>query len=165
VEQETISQTVQLFEEQPERARSKPTVKAHADGSQAVMESGPFSWRSDLPEPIGGTNQAPSPTALLLSALAGCAVVFIRDTLAPQLGVRVDAVEATAECEADARGLLGMDGAEPDLKNLRLEIRVQSPDGEGDVQRVYEAWQERCPIYLALTKAMNVSLDTETTGA
>jgi uncharacterized OsmC-like protein len=165
VEQETIRQTVQLFEEQPERARSKPTVKAHADGSQAVMESGPFSWRSDLPEPIGGTNQAPSPTALLLSALAGCAVVFIRDTLAPQLGVRVDAVEATAECEADARGLLGMEGAEADLKNLRLEIRVQSPDGEGDVQRVYEAWQERCPIYLALTKAMNVSLDTETTGA
>ena len=165
MEQETIRQTVQLFEEQPERARSKPTVKAHADGSQAVMESGPFSWRSDLPEPIGGTNQAPSPTALLLSALAGCAVVFIRDTLAPQLGVRVDAVEATAECEADARGLLGMEGAEADLKNLRLEIRVQSPDGEGDVQRVYEAWQERCPIYLALTKAMNVSLDTETTGA
>jgi uncharacterized OsmC-like protein len=165
MEQETIRQTVQLFEEQPERARSKPTVKAHADGSQAVMESGPFSWRSDLPEPIGGTNQAPSPTALLLSALAGCAVIFIRDTLAPQLGVRVDAVEATAECEADARGLLGMEGAEADLKNLRLEIRVQSPDGEGDVQRVYEAWQERCPIYLALTKAMNVSLDTETTGA
>ena len=165
VERETISHTVQLFEEQPERARSSPTVKAHADGSQAVMESGTFSWRSDLPEPIGGTNQAPSPTALLLGALAGCAVVFIRDTLAPQLGVRVNAVEATAECEADARGLLGMDGAEPDLKNLRLEIKVQSPDSEGDVQRVYKAWRERCPIYLALTKAMNVSLEMETTGA
>ncbi len=162
---EVISETVRLWEEQPDKAKSKPTVKAHSDGSEAAMEAGPFSWHSDLPEPIGGTNQAPSPTALLLSALAGCAVVFIRDTLAPQLGVRVDAVEATAECEADARGLLGMEGAEPDLKNLRLEIRIQSPDGEGDVQRVYEAWQERCPIYLALTKAMNVSLDTETTGA
>jgi uncharacterized OsmC-like protein len=71
------------FEEQPEKAKSKPTVKAHTDGSQAVMEAGPFSLRSDLPEPIGGTNQAPSPTALLLSALAGCAAVFMRDTLAP----------------------------------------------------------------------------------
>ena len=162
---ETISQTVRLFEEQPEKAKSKPTVKAHTDGSQAVMEAGPFSLRSDLPEPIGGTNQAPSPTALLLSALAGCAAVFMRDTLAPQLGVRVDAVEATAQCEADARGLLGMAGAEPDLHNIRLDIRVQSPDSESDVQRLYEAWQERCPIYLALTKAMDVSLNMETTRA
>ncbi len=162
---ETISQTVRLFEEQPDKAKSNPTVKAHADGSQAAMEAGPFSWRSDLPEPIGGTNQAPSPTALLLSALAGCAVVFIRDTLAPQLDVHVDAVEATAQCEADARGLLGMGSVEPDLQNIRLDIRVQSPDGESDVQRLYEAWQERCPIYLALTKAMDVSLNMETTRA
>jgi uncharacterized OsmC-like protein len=165
VQPETISQTVRLFEEQPEKAKSKPTVKAHTDGSQAVMEAGPFSLRSDLPEPIGGTNQAPSPTALLLSALAGCAAVFMRDTLAPQLGVRVDAVEATAQCEADARGLLGMVGAEPDLHNIRLDIRVQSPDSESDVQRLYEAWQERCPIYLALTKAIDVSLNMETTQA
>jgi uncharacterized OsmC-like protein len=162
VQSETIRQTVRLFEEQPEKARSKPTVKAHADGSQAVMEAGPFSWNSDLPEPIGGTNQAPSPTALLLSALAGCAVVFIRDTLAPALGVRVEAVEATAQCEADARGLLGMAGTEPDLQNIRLDVLVQSPDGEDDVQRLYEAWRERCPIYLALTKAMDVTLNMET---
>src|SRR3712207_7197695 len=107
------------------------------------MEAGPFSWNSDLPEPVGGTNQAPSPTALLLSALAGCAVVFIRDTLAPQLGVRVEAVEATAQCEADARGLLGMAGAEPDLQNIRLDVRVQSPDSEGAVQRLYEPWRDR----------------------
>jgi uncharacterized OsmC-like protein len=162
VQSETIRQTVRLFEEQPEKARSKPTVKAHADGSQAVMEAGPFSWNSDLPEPIGGTNQAPSPTALLLSALAGCAVVFIRDTLAPALGVRVEAVEATAQCEADARGLLGMAGTEPELQNIRLDVSVQSPDGEDDVQRLYEAWRERCPIYLALTKAMDVTLNMET---
>jgi len=162
VQPETIRQTVRLFEEQPEKARSKPTVKAHADGSQAVMEAGPFSWNSDLPEPIGGTNQAPSPTALLLSALAGCAVVFIRDTLAPALGVRVEAVEATAQCEADARGLLGMAGTESDLQNIRLDVIVQSPDGEDNVQRLYEAWRERCPIYLALTKAMDVTLNMET---
>jgi uncharacterized OsmC-like protein len=162
---ETIRETVRLFEEQPEKALSKPTVKARLEGSQAVMEAGSFSWRSDLPEPIGGTNQAPSPTALLLSALAGCAVVFIRDTLAPQLGVRVDAVEATAQCEADSRGLLGISGAEPDLTNIRLDIRVQSPDDESDVQRIYETWRERCPIYLALTKSMDVSLNTETTQA
>jgi uncharacterized OsmC-like protein len=165
VQPETIRQTVSLFEEQPEKAKSKPTVEARTDGGKAAMEAGPFSLAADLPEPLGGTNRAPSPTALLLSALAGCAAVFIRDTLAPQLGVRVEAVEATARCEADARGLLGMAGAEPDLKNIRLDVRVQSPDGESEVQKVYEAWRERCPIYLALTKATEVSLNMETSRA
>jgi hypothetical protein len=56
-----------------------------------------------------------------------------------------------------------MAGAEPDLKNIGLDVRVQSPDGEGEVRKVYEAWRERCPIYLALTKGMNVSLNMETT--
>jgi uncharacterized OsmC-like protein len=160
---ETIRETTYLWEEQPDKAKSTPTVKARSGaGGQAVMEGGAFSWEADLPGPVGGTNQAPSPTLLLLSALAGCAVVFIRDTLAPQFGVRVEAVEATAQCEADSRGLLGMDGVEADLQNIRLYIWVQSPDSESDVQKIYQAWQERCPIYLALTKAMNVSLNMET---
>ena len=122
---ETIQETTRLWEEQPDKAKSKPTVKARSDGgTQAVMEGGPFSWHADLPEPVGGSNQAPSPTFLLLSALAGCAVVFIRNTLAPQLGVRIEAVEATAQCEADSRGLLGMDGVAADLQNIRLGIMV-----------------------------------------
>jgi uncharacterized OsmC-like protein len=132
-------------------------VKARSEGAEAVLEAGSFSWRADLPPAIGGTNQAPSPTALLLSALAGCAVVFIRDTLAPQLGIPVESVEATARCESDARGLLGMSGAAPDLQNIELAIQVTSSAGETGARRLYEAWQERCPIYLALVKATTVT--------
>ncbi|HSH83038.1 MAG TPA: OsmC family protein [Herpetosiphonaceae bacterium] len=156
---ETIQETMRLWEQEPDKAKGKPTIKARADGSQAVLEAGPFSWRADLPQPVGGTNQAPSPTALLLSALAGCAVVFIRDTLAPQLGIRVDAVEATVQCEADARGLLGMAGAVPDLQNIRLDVQIQSPGGESDVEKLLQVWKERCPIYLALIKATDVTLN------
>ena len=158
---DTIRETMRLWEQEPDKAKSKPTVKARADGSQAVLEAGPFTWRADLPQPLGGTNQAPSPTALLLSALAGCAVVFIRDTLAPQFGMRVDAVEATVQCEADARGLLGMAGAVPDLQNIRLDMQVQSPASESELQQLFQAWRERCPIYLALVKATNVSLNMQ----
>jgi hypothetical protein len=39
----TIRQTVRIFDELPETLNNKPTVKAHTDGSQAAMESGPFS--------------------------------------------------------------------------------------------------------------------------
>jgi uncharacterized OsmC-like protein len=83
-------------------------------------------------------------------------VVFIRDTLAPQLGVPVESVEATARCESDARGLLGMSGAAPDLQNMELAIQMTSPAGEAAARRLYDAWQERCPIYLALAKSTPV---------
>jgi uncharacterized OsmC-like protein len=156
-----IEETVRLWQAQPENAKGKPTVIARAEGSKAVMEHGSFSWRTDMPVPLGGTNEAPSPTALLLSALAGCAVVFIRDTLAPQLGVTLDAIEATAECVTDARGLLGMNGVAPDLSNVGLTITLQSSEPEDALRRVYQAWQERCPVYLALTKALPVVTSLE----
>ena len=155
---ETIEATVEAWTKDPEKALGAPVVTARADESQAVIQAGPFTWRADLPPALGGTNEAPSPTALLLSALAGCAVVFVRDTLAPQLGVQVDAVDVTVRCERDARGLLGIDGAQPDLRKVTLEVTIQSPDGDTGVDKIAEVWQQRCPIYLALVKPTDVAV-------
>jgi uncharacterized OsmC-like protein len=153
----TIEDTIAAWTVDPDRARSVPTVTARTENGQAAIQAGPFAWRADLPTPLGGTNQAPSPTALLLGALAGCAVAFVHDTLAPQLGVRISAVEASVQCETDARGLLGMDGAEPDLRNVTLEVSVDSPDGEAAIAELARVWQERCPIYLAIQKPTDVA--------
>jgi hypothetical protein len=60
VHPEPIRQTVRTFEYLLKKANDKPTVKAHADGSQAAMESGPLTWRSSLSESIRRTDQAPS---------------------------------------------------------------------------------------------------------
>jgi uncharacterized OsmC-like protein len=158
---ELIEETIATWTAEPDKARSVPTVTARVEDGQAAIQAGPFTWRADLPAPLGGTNQAPSPTALLLGALAGCAVVFVHDTLGPQLGMTVDAVEATVRCEADTRGLLGLDGAEPDLRNVTLEVTVDSPDGAEAVAELAQVWEERCPIYLALLKPTDVALRFE----
>lgn len=155
---ETIQKTVAEWEADPDQARSTPAVTARSDAAQALLLAGPFTWRADLPAPLGGTNQAPSPTALLLGALAGCAVVFVRDTLGPQLGVPIDSVSATARCEADARGLLGMDGARPDLRGVGVDITVTSPAGPDGVAEIARVWQQRCPIYLALVNSTEVGV-------
>lgn len=155
---EVIAKTVAAWEQEPDKARSSPTITARAEGGQAVIEAGPFSLRTDLPAPLGGSNEAPSPTALLLSALAGCAVVFVRDTLGPLMGVRIDHVEATARCDADARGLLGLAGVLPDLSNVAVDVTIRSPDGPDAVAAVAEVWKQRCPIYLALQNPLDVAV-------
>jgi uncharacterized OsmC-like protein len=154
---ETILSTIRLWKDQPEKAQVRPSVTARAEASQAVLEAGSFSWRADLPPALGGDNQAPSPTALLLSALAGCAVVFIRDTLGPLLNVPITDVRATARCRSDFRGLLGLDGASPDLTDVELEVEITSPQDERAVRGVIQAWTERCPVYLAMIKPTRVA--------
>jgi uncharacterized OsmC-like protein len=162
---EIIEQSVQSWTSEPDKARVSPVVRARTDGAQAVVEAGPFSWRTDVPVALGGENKAASPTALLLGALAGCAAVFIRDTLAPQLGVRVDAVQAEVKCRADFHGLLAMPGASPDLEDLEITIQIQSPEATEQVQALYRAWLDRCPVYLALTKSLTVRTALATSAA
>lgn len=156
---ETIQETIAAWTSDPDQGRSSPTVVARSDDNQAVIEAGPFTWRADLPGPLGGSNQAPSPTALLLGALAGCAVVFVKDTLGPQLGIDLEAVEATVRCDADAKGLLGIEGTKPDLENVTLVVTLDTPDGEGGVAEIQRVWQERCPIYLALERPTSVAVE------
>ena len=108
-----LTETETRFRTDPSTARSKPSVTATLANGRARLSAGPFNWDADLPVALGGENLAPSPTAYLLGALAGCGVAFLHDTLAPQFDVTIDDVSAVARCSADARGLLGLDGVRP----------------------------------------------------
>ena len=153
-----LAETEAKFRSDPSTAKSSPTVTATLVNGRARLSAGPFNWDADLPAALGGENLAPSPTAYLLGALAGCAVAFLNDTLAPAFGVQVDDVTAVARASSDARGLLGLDGIAPDLGDLALDIKVSSPSPKDRVDAMLAAWRERCPIYLALLKPNSITL-------
>ena len=146
------------FREDPAKARSAPTVTATLANGRARLSAGSFNWDADLPAILGGENLAPSPTAYLLGALAGCAVTFLRDTLAPQFDVELDDVTAAASSVSDLRGLIGIDGAQPDLTDLKLDIKVSSRSPQDRIDAMLAAWKERCPIYLALLNPNAIEL-------
>lgn len=154
----TLQQSIDKFRDDPASARTRPTVTASLANGHARLSAGPFNWDADLPPVVGGGNQAPSPTAYLLGALAGCAVAFLNDTLAPEFDVEIEDVAASVSCSADLAGLLGMEDHDPALKDLRVEIRIDSPSPDERVATMQEAWKERCPIYLALRDPQNVDL-------
>lgn len=165
METSIIRQTEERFRADADAARAAPSVTATLANGRARLSSGAFNWEADLPPALGGGNLAPSPTAYLLGALAGCAVVFLRDTLGPQLGIRIDDVTAVARCTTDARGLLGMDGVAPDLAGIELDIEVSSPEPEERLQELYRVWLERCPIYLAIRKPNAIATRLTTAAA
>ena len=106
----------------------------------------------------GGHNEAPSPVAYLLGGLAGCAVAFLANTLAPQFGVEIEEASATARCVNDLAGVLGVEGTDPALTGIAVEIRVSSPSPPQRVAAMQEAWLQRCPVYLALRDANPVDV-------
>jgi uncharacterized OsmC-like protein len=153
-----LSETDGRFRAEPGTARGAPAVTATLVDGRAHLTAGAFDWDADLPTVIGGTNFAPSPTAYLLGALAGCGVAFLHDTLAPQFGVRIEGITAVARCSTDLRGLLGMDDASPELMDIGPEITVTTPDSPEKTAPMFDAWRERCPIYLALLRPRAVTL-------
>lgn len=155
-----LAESAEKFRADPASGITHPSVTATLLNGHARLSSGPFNWESDLGPAVGGENLAPSPTAYLLGALAGCGAIFLRDTLAPQFGVTLTDVEATATCRADLAGLLGVEGTDPALTEIALEIRITSDDTPDRVEAMLAAWRERCPIYLALSKVSPVQLET-----
>ena len=153
-----LAETEARFRADPSKARSTPAVTASLVNGHARLSAGPFNWDADLPLALGGQNLAPSPTAYLLGALAGCAVAFLNDTLAQQFEVEIADVSAVARCSTDARGLLALDDVEADLADLALEIKVTSSSPKDRVDAMLAAWRERCPIYLALMKPQSITL-------
>jgi uncharacterized OsmC-like protein len=160
----TISETERQFRADPAAARGRPAVTATLANGRARLSAGPFNWDADLPASIGGSNLAPSPTAYLLGALAGCGVAFLNDTLAPQFGVRIEGITAVARCSTDLRGLLAIDDASPELMDIELDIEVTTPDGEDKTGPMFQAWKDRCPIYLGLLKPNALALSLRTAG-
>lgn len=160
-----FAETEARFRADPAAARTAPSVTATLENGHARLSAGAFNWDADLPPAIGGGNLAPSPTAYLLGALAGCGVVFLRDTLAPLFGVELDDVRATASAAADTRGLLGIDGVGADLGDLRIAIEITSSSPSERIEAMLAAWRERCPIFLALTNPNRVELTTSVSAA
>jgi uncharacterized OsmC-like protein len=161
-----VAATTKKLGRNPALGRSTPTVTASLVNGRARLSAGPFNWDTDLGTGIGGENLAPSPTAYFLGALAGCGVVFLQDTLAPQFGVTFDEIGAVARCEADTGGLLGIEGTDPALGGISLEISVRSSASQERLDAVFAAWRARCPIFLAIQRPnqVDVQFSTSTTA-
>jgi len=153
-----IDQSIRTWTHEPEKARGEPSVTAVSEGDGAVLSAAGFSWRADLSEALGGSNAAPSPTHMFLGSLAGCAVLLIKDTLAPQLRIPVDRIEATARCQTDSRGLVGIDGADPGFQRVSIDVQIDSPSGQAAVDQLSAIWSERCPIVLTVTRPTELTI-------
>ena len=77
------------------------------------------------------------------------------------MGHQQYAYSNTLSCTADGRGAIGMSESIPDLQDMAITIQVKWSENNEKVRQVYDAWLERCPVYIALIKSLKVGTTLE----
>lgn len=92
------------FTRRPESAlRTLYSDVVSMDGYHSTAMSDKFKVEADEPEGLGGTDMAPTPTLLLLSAMAHCQAITMR-MYADAMGVVLDDVKVKVTGTVDLRG-------------------------------------------------------------
>jgi uncharacterized OsmC-like protein len=136
----------------PEMAgRAAQAVVRMDDRLTCRVDDGDRTILVDLPVEDGGNARAPHPDQLMRASLgAGLAAGY--RIWAARLGVAIEAIELTVDCDDDARGPLGMEGAPVGWQRLRLEVTIASDRPEAEVRRVVEAANRTSPMLANLSR-------------
>ena len=123
------------------------TVKGQGYGSVATkLTAGKHVFHIDEPAGLAGDDVAASPVEIALGAFIACQIVVYR-LFAQNLGIEIDAIEATAEGDLDVRGLFGVDPTiRPGFSAIRLTTRVSGPESEERYQELQKFVDAHCPV-------------------
>ena len=163
---EAIEGAVRYLAEHPDEARYTDSyARATLGGSLRVDVEGPGGERivTDMPAGIGGRAEEPSPGWVYRAAIASCVASTVGMEAARQ-GVALAELQVEVDSESDDRGILGMDEKVPaGPLSARVRIRARA-DGveEARLREILERGAERCPSYDGTKRAVDVTLEIET---
>ncbi len=162
----SIEKAVRYLTEHPDEARyTDSSARATLGDSLRVEVDGPTgeSTVTDMPAAVGGRGENPSPGWLFRAAMASCVASTVAMEVARE-GLSLVSLEVEVDSESDDRGMLGIDESIP-AGPLSTRIRIRA-SGEGSQQErfreVIERGAARCPVCDATKRAVDVSLEIET---
>lgn len=103
-----------------------------------------FTVVSDEPEPVGGTDTAPTPMELIAGAVNGCLSVVI-ETVAGELGLTLVALETTSHAHMDVRGFQGTAEVSPHFRDYLLTLTLDIDGDEETRDELRRLSEKRCP--------------------
>lgn len=162
---EVVSRRLEFFRRKPEAAVYKPKVSSrHVEKLYTETLVREHLIRSDYAEAAGGTNKAPNPIELLLSAFAACIEAAFYE-FALHEGFTIDSLSVDVEGTLDLRGFFMIDDVSAGFKNVKYTFRIQTPDDEKKVRQLAEKVISHCPVVDSLTKPTPVSGEIILTGS
>lgn len=154
-----VSRRLEFFRKKPEAAIYKPKVSSkHIQGLYTETKVREHLVMSDYGEAAGGTNQAPNPIELLLSAMAACIEAAFYE-FAMHEGFTIRSLSVEVEGTLDLRGLFMIDDVAAGFKDVKYVFTIETPDDEGKIRELAEKVIYHCPVVDSLVKPTFISGD------
>lgn len=117
-----------------------------------------FDFEVDEPEPVGGTNAAPTPMEYMVGAVNACLGVVV-EAVAREQHLGIEAIETYCLATQDTRGFAGTADVQPYFHSCRIAVHVQTREDDVDrLDTLTRAVESRCPA-LTLIRAAGVDVD------
>lgn len=155
---EIVSRRIAFFKKNPDSALYRPKVASkHIRGLYTETTVREHIVKSDYGEAAGGSNLAPNPIELLLSAMAACIEAAFYE-FAMHEGFTVHALSVNIEGILDLRGFFMVDETvSPGFQDLRYSFTIESPDDEAKLRNLAERVIAHCPVVDSLLKPVKMS--------
>ncbi|MGD8415141.1 MAG: OsmC family protein [Candidatus Latescibacterota bacterium] len=125
---------------------------------EEISHSQEFSINADEPPVLAGSDTAPNPVEILLSALASCLTTSLV-AHASVNGIEIGSVESEIEGDLDLNGFLGLDpSVAKGFTDIRVKIHVDADDDNVAKLRRLALFS---PVYNTLTSDVNVSVNID----
>ena len=137
------------------QTRSQSTVDSYSLGGQEIARS--FTVATDEPVELLGTNQAPNPQELLMSALNACMTVgYVAQ--ASVRGITLDSCTIETEGELDLRGFLGLDDSVPaGYRRLDYTVTLTGNGSREQFEEIHRAVMATSPNYFNMARPIEMN--------
>jgi uncharacterized OsmC-like protein len=139
------------------RTESRPT--AILLGGETIARN--FAIAADEPEQLLGTDEAPNPQELLLSALNACMTVGYVAGAAVR-GITLDSLEIETRGELDLRGFLGLsDTVPPGYPGIDYVVRISGNGTPDQFAEIHAEVQKTSPNFDNFARALRMDAKLE----
>ena len=137
------------------QTRSTTTVEGYEIGGKHVDRH--FTIDADEPVELLGTNQAPNPQELLMSAINACMTVGYVAQAAVR-GITLDSCTIETEGELDLRGFLGLDANVPaGYRRIDYKVTLQGDGTRQQYEDIHRAVMATSPNYFNLARPIEMN--------
>lgn len=134
------------------QTRSESVVEAYVMGGERIDRR--FKVIADEPFELLGTNSAPNPQELLMSAVNACMMVgYVAQ--ASLRGITLSACRIEMKGELDLRGFLGLDPSVPNgYRQLDYVVTLEGDGTREQYEEIHEAVKATSPNFFNMNRAI-----------
>ena len=136
------------------QTRSESTVDGYRIGGEEVART--FKIIADEPHELLGTNSAPNPQELLMSAVNACMMVgYVAQ--ASVRGIRLESCTIETQGELDLRGFLGLDDKVPaGYRRIDYLVTLKGDGTPEQYEEIHQAVMATSPNYFNMAKPIEM---------